>query len=577
MNRTHTSVGGLKPRRNVFDLSYRKNFTCDMGQLIPVMCDECVPGDSFSIGNEVVIRFQPLAAPIMHEITATVHYFFVPYRLLWDEWEKFISPDWYNSEHVTPIPIFNPGDVVGKGRGQIGRLWDYFGMPIQPDGNPANHRVYPIAFPWYAYNKIWNEFYRDENLQNEIFPENNHVLNRNWRKDYFTSALPFRQKGVPPALPVNVQLGWNEMVPGVPNPGINQLRYGSQIASYALQELWPNLGHYRHPGFAMGFTTSPGGALNQGPVTLRQGDTPSVYPPELLTLGVDVNDLGSKLVGSYPSDRNYGLAAEAATFNVSDLRLAFQLQKWLERNARGGTRYTEFLRAHFGVSPTDARLDRPEYIGGTKTPIIISEVLQTSQTVRDTPNDSMLAQMGGHGLAANGSFAGKYHVQEFGLIMGLLSVMPKPAYQQGINRQWLRTLPTDFYFPEFCRLSEQAIYNCEVYDSNGLRDDKGIFGYTGQYDEMRIKHDMVAGQMRKLEATLTGSVGTDRQLSFWNLARSFVPSNMPNLNTEFITCVPRKDIFLAEDQPGLIVNISNLIRAVRPLPTIADPGLVDHY
>jgi hypothetical protein len=265
---------------------------------------------------------------------------------------------------------------------------------------------------------------------------------------------------------------------------------------------------------------------------------------------------------------------------VSDLRLAFQTQKWLERNARAGTRYTEFLRSHFGVSPTDARLDRPEYIGGTKMPVIVSEVLQTSQTNSSTSTKgaSILGTMGGHGLAADGQYAGSCNVQEYGIIVGLLSVMPKPSYQDGINRQWLRRLPTDFYFPEFARLSEQAIKQVEIFAGFGSADDTRTFGYTGQYDEMRIKNDMVCSEMRKLAPTPSFPNGRD-QLSYWNLTRHFLKGgdDIPQLNSEFITCVPRKDIFLVQDVPGLIVNCQNIIRAVRPMPALAEPGLIDHF
>lgn len=544
-------TGRLKPRRNVFDLSYRKNFTCDMGQLIPIMADEVVPGDFLKIGNETVIRFQPLAAPIMHEITCTVHYFFVPYRILWEQWEDFISQGQLAGDTPLPIPLPRyPMSAIGQ-TAIVGKLWDYFGLPIT-DMTSSSPSVSPMDMPWRAYNTIYNEYYRDQDLQLEVDLLNNDVLNRNWKKDYFTAARPFLQKGQAPALPVNIDanmtFNWASQAPSTRVP-VNVYQ-GSLSSGSSRGPVLGDPAMFNEP-FA-----DPNSIQN-----LRTTNAMTAGGG-VANFGVSGNDIGGSVVTGLQADVN----ATATTFNVSDLRLAFQTQKWLERNARAGTRYTEFLQSHFGVSPSDARLDRPEYIGGTKVPIIVSEVLQTSQTTQN----SQLGNMGGHGLAADGQFAGSYNVQEYGIIVGLLSVMPKPSYQDGINRQWLRKLPTDFYFPEFAHLSEQAITQAEINYTFGSQNDNQVFGYVGQYDEMRVKHDMVCSEMRKL-------AGGQDQLSYWNLTRKF-PVNTPvMLNSNFITCVPRKDIFLVDNVPGLIVNCQNLIRAVRPLPLIAEPGLIDHF
>ena len=248
--------------------------------------------------------------------------------------------------------------------------------------------------------------------------------------------------------------------------------------------------------------------------------------------------------------------SSATTFNVADLRLVFQIQKWLERNARSGVRYTEFLRSHFGVSPRDDRLQRPEYVGGSKSPIIISEVLQTSET-----STSPQGNMAGHGISASSTYCGKYRATEYGVMMGIMSIMPRSMYQQGINRQWMRKTKYDYYFPEFANLSEQAVKNYELYVSGDNTADDLIFGYQGRYDEMRTKQNMVCGQMRNT-------------FSYWHLGRIF--SSQPALNSSFITCVPRKDIFAAPSEPGLIVQIANLIKAWRPMPIQSNPGLIDH-
>ena len=607
-------VAGLRPRRTVFDLSYRKNFCCDMGQLIPVMCDEVVPGDYFKIGNEAVVRFQPLAAPIMHEITVTTHYFFVPYRLLWDKWEQFISQGQLAGDvPLDPVlPLFDPG-TPGQSSYKmlIGTLWDYFGMPCQssvssisgtPGAGLGTHvpAMLPIDMPWRAYNLVYNEWYRDQDLQLPVDLLNNTVLNRNWKKDYFTSARPFLQKGQAPALPVVSTYGdlrlfnqaggnWHVNELGlqawgsgdVITPRSNGLSATFQRdSSNASQLYWRNMAY-----------PNGGDAVARGDVYSSSQAWPPVLNQSVLgNVGVDLSQVRGESISNpaIPTD----VDGSNITFGTSDLRLTVQTQKWLERNARAGTRYTEFLRSHFGVAPSDSRLDRPEYIGGTKAPVIISEVVQTSETNRDTGHQ--MGSFAGHGLTAEGSFAGKYNIPEYGLIIGLMSVMPKPSYQDGINRQWLRRSPTDFYFPEFAHLSEQAIYQAEIGWTFGrgirgpgdpdYRTDDMIFGFCGQYDEMRIKHDMVCSDMRR---TRDSQNQWSNNLSYWNLSRSFYTSvtwaqdpgigRLPALNSNFVTCVPRKDVFNVEHIRELIVNFQNIILATRPLPAIAEPGMVDHF
>ena len=481
----YSHVGGLFPGRTAFDLSYEKKFTCDMAQLIPVMCDEVVPGDIFQIGAQAVIRFQPLVAPILHEVNMYVHYFFVPYRLLWDDWEDFISGG-VDGTFADPIPEWEPTDTT------VGSLWDFFGFPtgVDPDG------AYPIDFPRRAYNFIWNEYYRDETLQTEVVLTNETILNRDWEKDYFTSSLPWQQRGTAPALPISGH-------------------------SHAI---WPT-------------------TVATGTLTNLQYMSTSLTPSTALSKSF--------------LDNNIVDLSSATTFDIADLRLAFQIQKWLERNARAGARYTEFLRSHFGVAPRDERLQRPEYIGGCKSPVIISEVLQTSST------DATSAQgnLAGHGLTVANQYCGKYHAEEFGLIMGIMSVMPRSAYSQGIDRQWLRRTKYDFYFPEFANLSEQAIINAEIYATGVLADNQNIFGYQGRYDEMRTKNNLIVSQMRST-------------FDYWHLGRQF--ASAPALNASFVSCVPRKDIFAVPSEPGLIVNFGNVIKAIRPLPYMAEPGLIDH-
>ena len=497
------NVGSLNPSRSVFDLSYEKKFTCDMGQLIPVLCDEMVPGDFFQFGNEAVIRFQPLVAPILHEVNMYLHIFFVPYRILWDNagtdnWETFISGG-VDGDETPTLPRWEPTNTAQ------GSLWDYMGFPvgIDPDG------AYPIDMPRRAYNLVWNEYYRDESLQTEVALTNESILNRCWEKDYFTSSLPWQQRGTAPALPIS----------------------GTTSA------VWQD----------SSFATQSGAVHNVM--------TYDAVDPRL----IGYNAQNVQNLRDFFGDNVVDLST-ATTFDIADLRLAFQIQKWMERNARAGARYTEFLRAHFGVAPRDERLQRPEYIGGSKSPIIFSEVLQTSSTDVTSPQGNLA----GHGLTVSQSYCGKYHATEYGLVIGLMSVMPRTAYSQGINRQWLRRTKYDFYFPEFANLSEQAIENAEICATASSAHNTGIFGYQGRYDEMRTKDNMVCSQMRDT-------------FDYWHLGRQFDTATPPTLNDDFVECVPRKDIFAVPSEPGLIVSHGNIIKAIRPLPVMGEPGLIDHH
>lgn len=511
MPRQFESVKSARPGRSVFDLSYSKLLTCDMGQLIPVMCDEMVPGDLFNVGNEMVIRYQPLVAPILHQVWVFIHTFFVPYRLLWDQWEDFITRG-ITGNLEPALPTWSP---TSNG---IGSLWDYLGFPtgVVPTG------ALPLDFPRRAYNLIYNEYYRDETLISEVAATNETILRRAWAKDYFTSALPWQQRGTAPALPISGSSSaeWSA--------AIDAMLYPNSLVGGANKQIQNG---------------SAGAA--QSTIELADG---SNWPSS--------QDLKARLTTAQLNSNTVDLS-DASTFDVADLRLAFQLQKWMERNARSGARYVEFLKAQYGTAPTDDRLQRPEYVGGAKVPVIVSEVLQTGETAT-TPQGNMA----GHGLVADMSYIGKYHAQEFGLIMSIMSVIPEAMYQQGIDRQWLRRSNWDFYNPSFANLSEQAIERAEIYASGVEAENRTIFGYQGRYDEMRVKRNMVCGQMRDT-------------FDYWHLGRQF--GSAPTLNQAFIECNPDKRIFADQADPGLIVSIGNKIKAIRPMPVIAEPGLIDHY
>lgn len=503
-NNTFKMTGGLRPSRSVFDLSHEVKLTCDMGQLIPIMSEELVPGDTFKLGNQIVIRMQPLVAPIMHEINAYIHYFFVPYRLLWSSWEDFITGG-KDGSFTTSLPTH--GGTVGENG--VGSLWDYLGFP-PAIAIPTNQR--PLAFPMYAYNMIYNEYYRDENLTDEIALSTKTIQNRSWEKDYFTSALPWQQRGTAPSLPIS---------------GLTSAEWLASDFATSTPDVTGNI------AFA---TTRPTSADDK--MAVKAGDS---FTNAINFFNNNVVDLSS-----------------ATTFNVSDLRLAFQIQKFLERNARAGARYKEFLGEHFGYTVKDDRLQRPEYVGGTKSRVIVSEVLQTSSTDATSPQ----ANMAGHGITADAGFAGTYTAPEFGVIMGILSIMPKPAYSQGVDRTWLRRTRYDYYFPEFANLSEQAIRRQEIYASTVEAENNTIFGYQGRYDEMRYRPNRVCALMR-----------TD--FDYWHMGRIFTAA--PELNDTFVKCVPTKRVFAVPTEPGCIVQVGNLIKAIRPLPIMAEPGLIDHH
>ena len=504
-NEVFNSVSPLRPGRSVFDLSYEKKLTCQMGKLIPIMADEMVPGDKFQITNEIVVRFQPMVAPILHEVNVYVHYFFVPYRLLWDDWEDFITggPD---GDFTAVIPTWEPTDT------DEGSLWDYMGFPIGVDPEGA----YPIDFVRSGYNLIYDEYYRDQTLVEPVDPDNESVLTRAWEKDYFTAALPWQQRGTAPALPISGQTtaAWDSDAIDDQGSDID----GAAVIGVNLNDQFAVSGPTREESLL--------GALNRNTVDL----------------------------------------SVASTFDIADLRLAFQIQKFLERNARTGARYTEFLQAHHNVSPTDERLQRPEFCGGSKSPVVISEVLQTSETDPSGPDASPQGNMAGHGITASRTQAANYFCKEYGMIFGIMSIMPRSAYQQGIDRQFIKRTKYDFFFPEFVNLSEQGIEQAELFATNDAAENQSLFGYAGRYDEMRVKKNMVAGQMRSEAA---------QSLDYWHLARDF--ESAPALNQEFIECVPSTRIFAVQDEDPMIVNVANIIRAVRPLPFANNPGLVDHH
>ncbi len=539
-----SEVRGNEVGRSVFNLSHTKRFTCDMGMLIPAVFLECVPGDTFKIGCEVVTRFQPLVAPILDSVDMYVHYFFVPTRLLMNgekDWETFLTGGKDGKDDSITLPLWhfnyadgtgtNPNNPFSNGK-NIGKysLWDYFGLPVvdsttDPKIRDANHIS---CFAQRCYNLVFNEYYRDENLVDEISPDNGTVLYRAWKKDYFTSALPWQQRGISPALPISgtipVNLNGAVLTIGSVNKPVQLVGNGvdSKIGN--------------------------------------EGSTTSLISKDQFGISEFFGIRGEASGSDVPMTVNL---ENASTFDVAVLREAFQIQRWLELNARAGVRYTEFLKAHFGYAPVDEVLQRPEYLGGTKSEIVISEVLQTSASTESSPQGHLT----GHGLGATSDYICTYTAKEFGYIIGIASWMPKPSYQQGVNRMFSRRTKYDFYFPEFAHLSEQALTKGEVYATGDEEHDNSIFGYQSAYAEMRYMPSINCADMRDT-------------YSYWHLGRIF--SADPSLNAGFLTTNSsysggiRKDIFAEQNEPGMKIEFGNIVESIRPIPVYGTPGFIDH-
>lgn len=623
MSGVFSSIPAPKMKHSYFNLSHEKKFDCDMGQLIPILFKPMVPGDMFKIGNQIVARTQPQVAATLHEINIHTYYFFIPTRLLFGhsvettdgekedpqviertyevddhDWETFITGgvkgDGMLKGQVVSLPHWEPTGIQvvnhnwnGIPSGETGSnadwrnvtvadngtysLWDYFGLPV----DVIPYGAFPHAFPKRAYNFVWNTFFRDENLQLEVDIDSDIVLNCAWKKDYFTSALPFQQRGTSPALPISIagelelpvtgslEGGSLSGTAGFVHTGPDVL--GSSAGTYVqLNNYIGAYGSYHSDGqqsvFDESSVSSAGFSLNP-----KLTGTTGKYA-NIGGYGIDGSSftfvppvLGSDVVASGDASSLF-----LTSFNVSDLRVAFQVQKWMERNAIGGVRYNSFLISHFGIAPRDERLQRPQFLGGSKSPVIISEVLQTSAS-ETGEGASYQGNIAGKGISADENFICKYHASEFGYVLGLMVIKPKATYQQGIDKELLYRTRYDWFFPEFAHLSENAVELAEIYAQDSGNIDKNgnpvVFGYQGRYNEMRFAKSMVCGGMRNT-------------FDYWHLGRNF--TSEPMLNEDFIKCNPSKRIFVVQDEPGFIVDVGNIVKAFRPLPKYPTPGLIDH-
>lgn len=483
------------PGKNQFDLTHDVKLSTKMGVLTPVCVFDAIPGDTFHLGSQALIRFAPLVAPVMHRFDASIHYFFVPNRIVWDGWEEWIT----NPASERVFPYFRSDDAPSA----VGDLTDYMGMPDLTQAEDGL-QYSPLAFA--AYQAIYNEYYRDQNLIPEVNykledglqsfterPEIYELRRRSWNHDYYTSCLPFAQKGTQ----VNIPLV---------NEGLLPLVY-NELSTNASSDITAN---------------------NDGPFAVQNLNTTD-FP----TSGLAVN-------------------VQAQANSITDLRRAFKLQEWLEIQARGGTRYTEQIRAQFNVVSSDARLQRPEYITGVKQPVVISEVLNTTGT-EQLPQ----ANMAGHGVAAIRGRYGKYFCEEHGYIIGIMSIMPHTAYQQGVPKHFLKTRDQfEYYWPSFAHIGEQAVEKQEVYALAAIPNE--TFGYIPRYAEYKFVQNRVAGQFKTT-------------LNTWHAGRIF--ETEPQLNQEFIDCNPTTRIFAVTDpeQDNMFCQVLNQVHAIRPMPKYGNP------
>ncbi len=517
--------------RSKFDSQKSYKTTFDSGYLVPVYVDEVLPGDTINLQMTAFARLATPLFPIMDNMHLDSFFFFVPNRLVWENWQKFMGERYPDPDSSIDYTV--PETTSPAGGYAVNSLQDYMGLPTAGQITGSN-TVTHCAFWTRAYNLIWNEWFRDQNLQDSAVvdiddgpdsPADYVLRRRGKRHDYFTSSLPWPQKGQAVTLP----LGGNAEV----------LSNGNIIK----------------------FSTS---AWTDREIRARPSPSDS-------SLGVVLGDTSAGTYSALEFGTESGLYADLSTATaatINQLRQSFQIQKLLERDARGGTRYTEIIRSHFGVVSPDARLQRPEYLGGGSTPVSINPVAQTSATglAEDTSPQGNLAAFG-TALAYNHGFT--YNATEHGVLIGLVSVRADLTYQQGLPRMWSRSTRYDFYFPAFATLGEQAVLNKEIYCTGTATDDE-VFGYQERWAEYRYKPSQITGYFRSTAA------GT---LDAWHLAQEF--GTLPALNDEFIEDTPpvERVVAIGAEANGkqFLFDAFFNVRQARPMPLYSVPGLIDHF
>lgn len=591
------SIPMVRPRRNTFDLTNDWKTDAKFGVLEPVFICDVVPGDRFTIQDELLVRFDALIAPILHNVNVYVHYFFVPNRLLWDDWEEFITGGPDGTSELVPPGIMPDSDLAVDYFQEHG-LFDYLG--VQPVSSPVQDCDPISLLPFKAYTKIFNDYYRDQNLTEEVdirsdlggvvdlsveeevdmLDDISKLRYRAWEKDYFTSALPWTQRGAQMSIPFNLDpVPVSGMATIRPFDIINDAFPDGSVPSFGIYGIENNpvfnsngdLVAYAY-GFGKGRSSiEDRGTISNVGVNTQYKNNYEDVDTYLSWMRRSNGNIEKNWVLTPTGDRDYpgddpGVKDGLQTMpqgttgapTINDLRVAMRIQEWMETNAVGGSRYIEQIYAHFGVKSSDSRLQRAEYLGGGKVPVVISEVEQTSSTDTESPQGNLAGQA----ISVGKSIKFKKYFEEHGWILGIMSIMPRASYSQGVPRMFTRQTKFDFFWPKFAHLGEQPIYNQELFldqTANG----KGTFGYTPRYSEYKFYPSTVHGALRSSK-------------SFWHLSRMF--NEQPNLNEQFVylnsdTSDALDRIFAVTGNWPLTVEIFHKIWAKRPMPRFGTPSL----
>lgn len=540
--------------RSVFDRSHNVKTTFNSGYLVPFYVDEVLPGDSFKLDASLFARLATPIVPFMDNVYLETFFFFVPNRLLWDHWQAF------NGEQINPTDSTDylvPQATATNAQNLS--LWDYMGLPTN-----VNSKLSVSALPFRAYYRIWNEWFRDENLQDSDtvgIQTNDETLDvtslmplrRGKRHDYFTSCLPWPQKG--PGVEISIGGSASVSVSSVSGPFTLQTQADIPIKSGSEFYNIPKGASFSPLyDFSAGFQSSSAKASASG-ASAGPAQGPGSYSGSEVNPARAVNLVIPELKGT-------ANLSTATPISINDLRQAFQVQRLYERDARGGTRYTEILRSHFGVVSPDARLQRPEYLGGSSTRININPVQQTSSTTSSSP----LGNLAAFGVAGDVFHGFSKSFVEHGIIIGLVNVRADLTYQQGIPRMWSRKGRFDYYWPALAHLGEQAVLNKEIFAQGSAEDDK-VFGYQERWAEYRYFPGQITGKFRS----------TDPQsLDVWHLAQKF--DTLPTLSKQFIQDNPPIERVVAvQDEPQFLLDSYIRLKCARPMPVYSVPGLVDHF